>query len=271
MSHLCGVLVVPALSVSSPRLLAQLQSEDLTIKELADLLKLDPGLGARLLHVANSPFFGVSRQISSVGEAVIVLGLNQTRSLVQVEMVRSVVAEYPWKLLSLRDYWQRSLSMAAACQLLAGEIAYSQSTAFSTGLFHNLGELVMLQQYTQQYGDLMQVGARGQALADQENALFHTDHGQMGAEVLRSWNLPAEICNALSKQYSAIPPSHRDLLHLVLSTAHVLVQAPDSDVILNTLVPERMSFFGLSKATLPGLMQTLNKKIKQWTDLAGAI
>ncbi len=271
MSHLCGVLVVPALSVSSPRLLAQLQSEDLTIKELADLLKLDPGLGARLLHVANSPFFGVSRKVSSVGEAVIVLGLNQTRSLVQVEMIRSVVEEYPWKLLSLRDYWQRSLSVAAACQVLADRIAYSQSTAFSTGLFHNLGELVMLQQYTENYGELLQTAVRGQELANEENARFHTDHGQMGAEVLQSWNFPIDICNALATQYSDSSAHDDDLLTQVLRTAHVVVQATDADEILSRVSPLAASIFGISKVTLPAMVQTLYKKTKQWTDLAGAI
>lgn len=269
MSNLCGVLHLPALSVKSPRLLAELQREDLSVKELSELLKLDPGLGARLLHVANSPFFGVSGKVSSVSEAVIVLGLNQTKGVIQIEVIRSVLADYPWNLISLDIFWHRSLAIAAACQVLADRISYPRSTAFTVGLFHNLGVLGMLQQYEKEYSLVFASARSGLHLAQRELDQFRISHAQMGAEILRSWNFPVCVCQAIDEQYrNTILPTD-DPASTVLGLAHTMHSARTFDDLVKCVPTQVLDGFHLDKSSVPEVLHSMDQKIGQWIRLAG--
>lgn len=219
MTYLCNAVEVPAFCVRSPALLAKVQREDLSLRQLSDDLKLDPGLCVRLLHMANSPFFGVSRQISSLNEALIVLGLNRTRSLVQAELLRSALSGPAWKGFPVRAVWHCSLHMAATCQVLAENRGLSGASGFTLGLFHNLGVLVLAQQQ-EHYTMLLAGGLSGKGLAELEQHLFQTDHGAMGAELLASWNFPNEVCEAIDGQYSR--PAEPEPLAELLLDAHQL-------------------------------------------------
>lgn len=219
MTYLCNAVEVPAFCVRSPALLTKLQREDLGLKQLSEDLKLDPGLCARLLHLANSPFFGVSRQISSLNEALIVLGLNRTRSLVQAELLRASLLACAWKGFPLRAVWHCSLRMAATCEVLAQTRGLSDASGFTLGLFHNLGVLVLAQQ-EDDYTMLLAGEVMGPTLARIEQNLFKTDHGALGAELLATWNFPTDVCEAIGMQYAAQPAF--DPMAEVLGWAHQL-------------------------------------------------
>ena len=127
MSHLCGVLSLPTFSKHAPRLLAKIQSEDISLKELSDCLRLDPGIGARLLHMANSPFFGVNGQVSSIEEALLVLGIRRARDLIHVQILQSMVSSQHLNKVDLSKYWKRALRVAVICQAAAKQVGYTDA------------------------------------------------------------------------------------------------------------------------------------------------
>lgn len=223
MSHLCGVLSLPALSVGAPKLLATLQSEDLSLKELAEHLRLDPGISARLLHIANSPFFGVSGQVSSIEEAVMMLGMRRARTFIHVEVFRGLVNTPPWNQADLSSLWRYAVRIASTCQDLAARAGFTDLDAFTAGLFHNMGCLVLLQQSPVEYARLLTITGQGKSLVDAEQPLFHTNHAEMGASVLQQWHFPQEVCEAVAEQYSTSHAAH-SILQLILQLAHQVHQ-----------------------------------------------
>lgn len=271
MSYLCKADEVPALSVTSPQLLSELQREDLSLKELSDLLKLDPGLCVRLLHVANSPFFGVSRQISSISEAVIVLGQRQTRALIQVELMRSTLSKFSLQSFPLQQFWYRSLYMAASCQMLAARIGASESAAFTVGIFHNLGVLFMAQYHTGNYLDLLADGAQGADLALRETSVMRVDHGLMGAELLQSWNFPENICDAIALQYHPLLDDGSNVLCSVICMAQILSSHPDWDS-FQTVCPDKLfKRFEMCESSFFKLLAGIEKTSSKWHEMAGAL
>jgi HD-like signal output (HDOD) protein len=271
MKYICNTAELPAFSIQSPQLLAKLQREDLSLKELVEHLKLDPGLGARLLHLANSPFFGVCRQISSLNEAVIVLGLNQTRALVQVEIMRSTLATLPWGTSQVQKFWQRSLYIAACCQALANKVGVSEAEAFTVGIFHNLGVLLMVQNHALKYKALVEMGAQGSALAKLEMDLFHVDHGAMGAEQLQSLNFPDSLCNAIALQYYPSLDDGSNVLTSVLVTAQLIAELNDWVQLIGVCPERTLNQFDLNERTHPQVMEYITKVSTKWFELAGAI
>lgn len=271
MSYLCNAAEVPALSVTSPQLLAELQRQDLSLKELSDRLKLDPGLCARLLHVANSPFFGVSRQISSTSEAVIVLGQRQTRALIQVELMRSTLTQFGFPLFLIQEFWHRSLYMAASCQTLATRIGASESAAFTVGIFHNLGVLFMAQCHPGNYFDLLADGARGADLASREISLMKVDHGLMGAELVKSWNFPEDICDAIALQYHPLLNDDSNVLCSVVCMAQIISRHEQWDSFQRVCPEKLIKQFDMCESSYPDLLENIEITSSKWLELAGAI
>lgn len=269
MKHLCNTANVPALSSSSPKLLAHLQSEELSLKELVDCLKLDPCLGARLLHLANSPFYGISRKVVSVGEAVIVLGLKQTRALVQVEVMRSTLGAFTWNIVPLQTFWHQSLAMAAHAQVLAHRLGLPESNAFTAGLVHNLGMLILAQHNPQQYAGLMVKQLCGQQLAMAERTLFKMDHGLVGAELLRTWNLPDQLCLAIEQQYLKTSGAVDDVLLMVLKTAHCFLSSASWTELQVNTPKQLLDCCDVSEQSYAALAIEASTTTQGWLSLAG--
>ena len=269
MKHLCNTAKVPALSSSSPKLLAHLQSEELSLKELVECLKLDACLGARLLHLANSPFYGISRKVVSVGEAVIVLGLKQTRALVQVEVMRSTLSAFTWNIVPLQTFWHQSLAMAAHTQVLARRLGLPESHAFTAGLVHNLGMLVLAQHNPTEYSELMVKQLGGQQLAMVERTLFKMDHGLVGAELLRTWNLPDQLCLAIEQQYLETSGAVDDVLLMVLKTAHCFLSSASWTELQVNTPKQLLDCCDVSEQSYAALDAEATTTTQGWLSLAG--
>lgn len=207
MSHLCGVLSLPTFSKHAPRLLAKIQSEDISLKELSDCLRLDPGIGARLLHMANSPFFGVNGQVSSIEEALLVLGIRRARDLIHVQILQSMVSSQHLNKVDLSKYWKRALRVAVICQAAAKQVGYTDADAFIAGLFHNLGCLILLQGESDEYGRILNECSSTLGLLNFEEEFFQTNHADIGSNVLTQWHFPVDICDAIALQHD-VPSSY---------------------------------------------------------------
>jgi len=272
MRYLCESTELPVLSITSTKLLTQLSRRDTSLKELAEHLKLDPGLCARLLHVANSPFFGVCRKISALNEAMIVLGLNQTSALIQVEIIRSTLKRQSWGDFPFHVFWHRSLSIAASCQTLAERIGAIESTAFSLGLFHNFGILLLAQQDPTFYKKLLSTEVCPSQLAEEELHFFKVDHGVVGGEMLQSLNFPDEICESISNQYATLGPCNQYPLTDVLKLAHITHDVRDwTD--FSSKCPDRLKeqFKISEEAHFEQVNQSIEQIRTKWFERVGEI
>lgn len=268
MSHLCEALCLPALSLSSPKLLNKMQADDIGLKEFADCLKLDPGLCARLLRVANSPFFGVSGQISSVEETVMLLGMRRTRQFVTLEVLKNLLQRPPWDQVDLKGFWQRAVVMAACADALAHRVGFTDCDAFTAGLFYNVGCLALLPQAPTDYLSALSSGRSNQALLTLEQMLFETNHADMGSQVLAQWNFPQTMCVAVGTQYMQ-PFCDHSVVQQVLQFSHV--------VLSNDFQPSAYHaslYFSLGLETWKdkdyrGLLEAVHEQFEQWKTLLG--
>lgn len=272
MSYSCESTELPALSITSPKLLTQLSRRDTSLKELAEHLKLDPGLCARLLHVANSPFFGVCRKISSLNEAMIVLGLNQTSALIQVEIIRSTLSKQHWGDFPFDAFWQRSLSIAATCQVLSERIGFIESTAFSLGLFHNFGILLLAQQDPSFYQKRLSKDVQSAQLADAELNYFKVDHGAVSGDLLQSLNFPDDICESISCQYAPPSQESQSVLNDLLKMSHVTHDFQEWAEFCEQCPERYMQQFNLiEEEQLQQILQSITQIKLKWLELVGDI
>ena len=173
-----------------------LQSPQCSLSAIGDAIQKDPDLTARLLRLANSPFYGFASRLSTVAEAVGLVGIQQIQDMIVASSVLEQFKGVPDDLVSKVSFWRHSLAVGIAARLLAMEHRLPKPDKFFVaGLLHDVGRLVLFSQaaeWAQKVFELYQ-GERI-LLRDAERKILGYDHQQIAAELLQSWSYPPCWC-----------------------------------------------------------------------------
>lgn len=189
---------LPSLPLSVQEVLASFNNANLDTAVLAHKIEQDQGLSARVLRVANSTFYGFPRKISSIQEAVMVIGFSGVRSLVLSAGFMHAFPSAPGSSFDRQAYWKRSFHVAAYAKALAQCLRQDMEIAFTAGMFHDIGELVLDVCIPEQFAAMLERQKNsGVRLDEIERAELGCDHAEIGAEVARRWNFPPGIEHAV--------------------------------------------------------------------------
>ncbi|MFT4243189.1 MAG: HDOD domain-containing protein [Acidovorax sp.] len=201
--ELSALLSHPVALPSLPRAVALLMSElahpEPSLRRLSQLFGTDPALGGRLLELANSPAFQAPRQIAGIPEALALLGTAQLRTLVSSAPLGTTSRSVPG--VNMQQFWRYSLNTAKQARSLAGLVRQNQIAAYSAGLLHALGELVIHLAAPERAAAVNTLVApfdlrRGKI----EQRIFGYDYGHVTAGLARRWQLPPSLVDALRHQ-----------------------------------------------------------------------
>jgi putative nucleotidyltransferase with HDIG domain len=188
------VATLPAMPSVAMELMLAFTDEELETETLARKLSRDQALVARVLRVANSPFYGLRRQICTVQEAIVVLGLSSVRMLVTAA---AIIGQFPMRTRrddDLHAFWQHSIGVACCAKVLCAHVRQNQDTAFVCGLLHDIGRLVLVHYYPVQYAQVEDYCVREDvSRLDAERAVLGLDHAAIGAALVAHWNFPLQI------------------------------------------------------------------------------
>jgi HD-like signal output (HDOD) protein len=149
---------LPSLPVVVIELLASLTQEDLDIDVLSKKITADQVLTAKALKVANSTFYGMPRQIATVTQAIAVLGFHTIRNLVTTSaMVNGMPASSQVGFDTIH-FWRHSIATAVCANAIAAEVGEHKSEAYTVGLLHDIGRLVLATQFSAEYGQAIPRG-----------------------------------------------------------------------------------------------------------------
>lgn len=158
----------------------------------------DAGLSAGMLRAANSPFFGLSRKVSSVPQAIKVLGLTHVANIATGLAIRHALKGGESGQ-AFEKFWSRAEETGMVCHYLARSLrGFSADEAYTYGLFHDCGIPVLSQRFPR-YRDTLKgaVKATGLQGSDVEEDDTRTSHSILGYFLARSWLLPGYICQAI--------------------------------------------------------------------------
>ncbi len=197
------LLKLPNALPSAPKvvrkLIATFNQEDVDTMYVSSLIAEDPVLTAKLLKTANSAYFGLSRTVSNPRDALNVMGLIKVRALVIAaslgEGFRSVSG------VNQTQFWRYSIASANLSRSIALPIKIDESTAFTTGLVHSIGELMMHAAMPEAMLDLdLRVPVLHINRAEAEKALLGYSYGEVGAALAQEWQFPQPMINAIRHQ-----------------------------------------------------------------------
>jgi putative nucleotidyltransferase with HDIG domain len=168
------------------------------------LIETDPGLTARSLQLGNSAYYGSSKQITQVADAILRVGPFDLWALLISTEVKSLFFGIRPDLLDMNIFWRHSLLTACACRKLAEQQGIgSPGDLFIAGLIHDVGKLVFLQQMPIEYADVVASHTFGDDCSQLEERLLSVNHAEIGAKLFESWNFPERLIQLTAEHHSA--------------------------------------------------------------------
>lgn len=201
--ELNALLAQPAALPSLPRTVALLMSElaqpEPSLRRMNQLFGTDPALAARLLELANSPAFQMPRQIAGIPQALALLGTGQLRTLVTSAPLGTTSRSVPG--INMQQFWRYSLNTAKLSRSLAGLVHHDQIAAYTAGLLHCLGELVIhLADPEKAHSVNTLVPPLDMRRSKVEQRIFGYCYANVSAGLARRWQLPEVVVDALQYQ-----------------------------------------------------------------------
>lgn len=232
-----GAAGLPTLPQVVIHILESLSDEQADADTLVQRLNTDPAIVARLLAAANSSAFGLSSQVASTRQAILVLGLKTVR---HITLATALIEHFGHCTTGFdgRQLWRHSLGVGTCARVIAERLNQNPEAAFSAGLLHDIGQLLMVAVAPEPCAEvrtLMQTQDLGIVAA--EMTVFGYDHAIVGSELARLWKLPQDIVGAIHGHHD--PDSGDDgEIGDVIHVAEVLSHALDLGEIRHNHVPE---------------------------------
>jgi putative nucleotidyltransferase with HDIG domain len=193
--------LVPPLPAFAQRILALASQENVSAQQVSELTRMDPSFSAELLRVANSALFGVRREVTSLSQAIVIVGMDRVRSMAMLLCVNKMVRS-SLRIQALRRVWQHSVATAILCEESARAAGLPRDEAYTAGLLHNLGSLGLMSAYPDEYARMLQVSDDyGFDLLKTERDLFEIDHCAAGAYLAQDWDFPDELAATLATHH----------------------------------------------------------------------
>jgi len=236
--------------------------------DIAAVLETDPAFNAKLLQIANSAMFGARTSVDSTRKAVTLMGAVPVRNLCFSIAARGVFADVTNSIVTQTDFWSHSVYCAATARALASICVgkYDAEAAFTAGILHDIGHLVMFHQAPEVCEEiLLETLSRPNIdLAETERRRFGFDHGEVGVNLLSSWDLPENLQECVAFHHQPVRATkYRPLVELV-HAANVIanyVQLNDFDTEFTDVEESVVSNLGLKDIDIQHLLESVDESV----------
>lgn len=259
---------LPALPRVVHQLLQSLEKPNVDVGAVANDIAQDPALTAKTLRLANSSFYGMARQISSVDQAITVLGFRTVRSIATTAALVRQGAAMAAPHQDLKPLWRHATACALVARELAAGGAISPDIAYTTGLLHDIGRLVLWTQFPAEQNAVTDYrNTHDCHWAQAEQMVLGFNHCQVGQRLCTHWQLPGPICEAVAMHHGTELAGNG--LPVLIAGADAVAHAmlPDWSNDANTAVPplptllwERLH---IGEDRLLRIMQTVHPQVAE--------
>ncbi len=248
-----------------PGLIAKLgaltEDNKVSALEIARVVSMDQVLSARVLRLVNSASYGFPRHVSTVSNAIILLGLDVVKSLA----ISSSIFEIMGK--NIVGLWEHSLGVAVAANVISRELKLPEPEETSTAaLLHDIGKVMIKLKAEEAYDMLtLQIQEKGLTMVEAERKLFKTDHAEIGEWIAQTWLLPRKLIEPIACHHSVQKSIGQRAKTSVVHVADVLVKAAafgnSGDDIVPQIQPAAWTRLGLTDSMLEVIIAKLDDKL----------
>lgn len=217
---------LPSLPAVVAELITSIGNDAVTSDDIAAKLSKDLALSAKTLRLANSSFYGMSRQIETIQEAVTILGLRTVRSLVIAGGLTGWIKPPASVDFNFHAFWRHAIGTALCGQALAIELDMDADMGFTVGLLHDIGQMSLACCFPEEYVQVLRHRQTHDCmLLDAELAVLGTDHAVIGGLIAEHWRFSPVIAESIAHHHA--PAMHHGpglvgLAHMADALSHGL-------------------------------------------------
>jgi putative nucleotidyltransferase with HDIG domain len=227
---------LPALPQIVTRILEMLGDEDANAETLSKHIVSDPAVVVRLLGAANAGALGASGHVDSVRQAIMLLGIGRVRDItLATAVIDRFKARPPF---DAQRLWLHSVGVAVCAQEVARHAGLDVDVAYTAGLLHDVGQLLLFAFDPTAYACVLQIRAeRDIDIVDAEREYLGVDHAHVGGELARLWKLPEVVADAIAGHHASEESEPENEMADAVHVAEVLAHALDLGGGPNSRVP----------------------------------
>jgi len=252
-------------------------SHDTSSKDLEEVNSLDQALTAKVIRLANSPFYHTPFKVNNVKDAIVNVGFDAVKNLSIAVSVTSFLKKYENSggYFPLKEFWRHCVGVGVASKYIAKRVdGIDYELCFCSGILHDIGKFVLNVLFPERFGDVLQRAAKEKSrIHEIEKEVFKFDHSRFGEELARYWNFGEDLIKIIGDHHKPVEDIDDNLR---IETA--VVQVADSivrqikfgfsgDFIDDTFDDRALELLIIDSEGLKVLIPEINKQI----ELAGQI
>lgn len=242
---------IPAMPNVIVKALGIIKDDTSGTKELSEIMAYDQALTSQVLKLVNSAYYGFAQEITSVGKALALLGMTQTRNIIIAVAMKPMLTSQGG-----RDMWKHSLRCAVACEYLAEKTGVADAgDAFTIGFLHDIGKILLNIVDTMLYQKVRTAVKNGMDIIEAENEMFETNHADMGFLLAKKWKLSVLLANCIKYHHDPLSSSMPQVSTLAYIANKISHDEPD--VFDEALVKEQL---GLDVSTVMQYRDQIEEK-----------
>ncbi len=221
-----AVLSLPVLPTITSKILEVVDNPRSSAGDLANLVAKDQVLTAKVLKMANSPFYGLPQRVYTVKQAVVLMGFDSLKEIsLSLSIFNIFKNEKSSPYFNITEFWKHSIGVGLGTQLIAKKVHYRDTgMAFTAGLLHDLGKLVLNHYLPHEFNQVQDlVNEKGMSLKEAELLVWGVEHGQVGAWLGERWRLPSLLTETMQYHHQPLKSEKEKGLCVLLYLADALV------------------------------------------------
>lgn len=252
----------PAIAV---QILNTVQKKESALNDLVKIISADPALTGKMLQVANSGFYAVKSEVTSIDRALAVLGTNVIKNIALSFVIATDLRGESQSSFNFDDYWRRSVTSAVAAELLIQQLNQKNDDIFVTALLQDIGMLAIFMKKRSDYSKLLKHSTlTEQSLVDLENDKYNFNHQQVGSMLINKWGLPESISVPIGYHHNpeVAPENNQQTAHILKFADQIssLYNEKDTAEKVRMLQGKLADFFSLDQNQVRSLLDDVADK-----------
>jgi HD-like signal output (HDOD) protein len=225
-----SIIQLPALPAIAIEIINMVEDPRTSASMLGRVISKDQVLTAKVLKIANSPFYGFSRKIATIDFAIIVLGFDTLKEVVMSVSLISSLSKKLTREFNSRQFWDHSIACGVIARALARNHGYRViGEVFIAGLLHDIGILIINQYLFNEYKEIVKLIKQEKiSLEDAEMRVLGVTHGEIGSWLAEKWNFPGQLVDTIAFHHHPIQSEQYREIVSIIHMADVLCQKLDN-------------------------------------------
>jgi len=262
---------LPTLPHIANKVMRMVSDPETSAKDIQEEIIKDQGMTGQILKISNSAMFGMKREVKTLTHAIMLLGFDTIRSIVVAAATKNLYQRKGGSGFKEKLIWENSIGSALIARGIAEQFSsIDKEEAFIGGLMHNLGKTVLNDKFSEQYAKIMATAYNeNRAIEDIEHEELGFTHAELGACIIRQWNLSESLVVAIGHYLAPeTAPRQHQMLTAIIRMSDIFCKDLGLGVAQPTALEEQdltnvQTILNLSEEKLGRWREIIHKKMEQ--------